>query len=55
MHHHQGCVDPNNKLIFVYPIVTHVVTPLSLQFDIIDSSCGTFMSHCAVIREGSSL
>ncbi len=48
-HHHQGCVDPNNKLIVVYPIVTHVVTPLASQCDIINSLCGTLTSHFDVI------
>ncbi len=48
-HHHQGCVDLNNKLIFVYIFATHVVTPLSLQCDVIDSSRGTLMSHCDII------
>ncbi len=47
--HHQGCVDPNNKLIVVYPIVTHVVTLLSSQCDVINSSRGTLTSHCDVI------
>ncbi len=50
-HHRQGCIDPNNKFISVYLIVTHVVTPLSSQCDIIDLSHGTLTSHCDVIQK----
>ncbi len=50
-HHHQGCVELNNKLIFVHPIVTLIVTPFPSQYGIINSSRDTFTPYSDVIKK----